>query len=371
MRTGLRLSRIGRQPGSLSRASEVVAPRASGRTVLAVVTVLTLAAALLAWLVTARIRADLNDLDRLVPPVVQPISPSSVFLDDTPVELTITADTETIPFLTTRDAVRSDVTLWRRMDISDWSAVGLPLRAEGLDAMLDRFAPLVLDPGTWDRMDAVDWDPVPQPVRALAFRHMAEYWAGYYQVGSAHGLPRGLVADTLEAIVMSESWFDHRAVNRAAWGNRDIGVAQASDGARERLRELYDAGLVDAAFDDGDYFNPWVGTRFLAIWFDLLLQETDGDLDVAIRAYHRGTDRAFDELGDAYLEGVLRRRRRYIRNEGAPAAWDYLWTRDRELRDAAWPWFSRQPSPGLPTVAPATIPRKVAAWRSRRRAHFT
>lgn len=322
------------------RAAGIAQPRVHAHAILVVLAVMTLPLAVPAWLAISRIQLALDELERVSPPPVRAVPAASVFIDDTPVALTITAGGEKIPFTATRDAVRSDVTLWRRMDISDWNAIGDPVCTEGLDAMLERFAPLVLDPGAWDRMQADDWDTVPQPVRALAFRHMAEYWAGFYQVGSAYGLPRRLVADTLEAIVMSESWFDHRAVNEAPWGNRDLGVAQASDSARERMRELHAAGVVDAAFDDEEYFNPWVATRFLAIWFDLLLREVGGDLDLAVRAYHRGSERALDALGDAYLDGVLRRRRRFIRNDGAPEAWGYLWTRDRELRAAAWPWLT-------------------------------
>jgi hypothetical protein len=321
------------------RTTEAIRPRVRQFTALVVLGVSALVLVLGGWFGISLLKARIRELDRISLPIVPPIPAFSVFVDDTPVPLTITAGTEKIPFTATADAVRSDVTLWRHMEFSDWNVVPLPLRNEGIDAMLDRFRALVLDPGTWDRLDAADWDLVPQPIRALAFRHMAEYWTGYYQVGAEFGIPRGLAADTLEAIVMSESWFDHRAVNASASGNRDLGVAQASDRARRRLQELSAAGRVDAAFTDEEYFNPWIGTRFLAIWFDLLLQEAGGDLDIAIRAYHRGSGNAFDERGDEYLDGVLRRRHRYIRNHGAPAAWDYLWRRDRELRAAAWPWL--------------------------------
>ena len=59
-----------------------------------------------------------------------------------------------------------------------------------------------------------------------------------------------------------------------------------------------------------------------------------------MRAYNRGVANAFDERGDSYLTAVRRRLVRFIRNRGAPAAWDYLWTRDREERLEAWPWIA-------------------------------
>jgi hypothetical protein len=273
-------------------------------------------------------------------PVVDRVDIYHVFVDDAPVAVTITAAWQTVPLMTTRDAIRSDVTVWRKMNFSDWDTVPSDLRAEGLDAMLGRFRYLLADPALWDRMTADDWDRVPQPMRALAYRHMAEYWSGYYNVGEEFGIDRRAMANTLGAIVMSESWFEHRAVTVNREGNRDLGLAQASDFARRRIAYLHEVGRVEVTFDEQDYFNPWKGTQFVAVWMRLLLSDMRGDLDAAVRAYHRGAAAAFDARGDRYLEDVLRRRRRYLQNREAPPAWSYLWQRDRELLGNEWPWMS-------------------------------
>jgi hypothetical protein len=72
-----------------------------------------------------------------------------------------------------------------------------------------------------------------------------------------------------------------------------------------------------------------------------LLQELGGDLDAAIRAYHRGARRVREDPheGIEYLETIESRRRRYIRNEESGPTWDYLWRRDRAITDADWPWM--------------------------------
>jgi hypothetical protein len=174
-------------------------------------------------------------------------------------------------------------------------------------------------------MTPADWNLVPQPIRALAFMDMMAYWSGFYQVGAAHGLGRGTITDTLNAIMMVESWFEHRAVSMSRSGNRDLGVGQASDYARARMAQLAQRGLIDfAPDDDAGYFNPWQATRMTAIWLDLMLDEQRGDLNGAIRAYHRGTPLAETEAGEAYLSNVRQKRRRFMRDRNGTPAWQVL-----------------------------------------------
>jgi hypothetical protein len=271
-------------------------------------------------------------------PAVASLDLYSQLADLTPIGITV-GGTLNAPWQTTFDELRRNHELWRMMHLENWNAVPSPLREEILDRMLAQYRGLLMNPYAWDRMTPADWDDIPQPVQTVAYRQMVAYWAGFYDVGGAYAIDRRQVRDTLQAIVMSESWFNHRAEQIDFTGNHDIGLAQASTFARARLRQLAELGAVDLSLTDEDYWNPWKATRFLAVWMSLLIDESGGNLDRAVRAYNRGIASADDAKGEAYLEAVVRRRRRFIQNHDAPSAWAWMWQRTREIEAEEWPWL--------------------------------
>jgi hypothetical protein len=186
-------------------------------------------------------------------------------------------------------------------------------------------------------MSAYDWDAIPQPIRAMATVGMIEYWMSRYDVGAAFGLDRGAVLRTVKAIAMSESWFEHRAIYVNRDGATDIGLGGASEFARRTIRQGYEEGWSDFTLTDDDYFNPWLASRWLAFWFDLMLREANGDMNLAIRAYNRGIGQARAGAGEEYLSGVERRRRRYFEGPSDSPTWRALSRLRRQQHHSAVP----------------------------------
>ena len=222
------------------------------------------------------------------PPIVQSLDILNLWVDGAPVTVVYVVYGQQVPWSTTADNLRSNRTLWHHMHLAEWNSVPEALRCEGLESDA-RTAPRPADESAClGHHAAARWDRVPQPMRTLAYRQMIAFWSGYATSVARTGLPPRLVADTLSAIVMTESWFDHRGyyVNRD--GSRDVGLGGASAYTRTRLRQLYAEGFLDVELTDDAYDNPWMATRFVALWMSLMLDEAGGNLDLAVRAYNGG-----------------------------------------------------------------------------------
>jgi hypothetical protein len=271
------------------------------------------------------VRVHTFAVSREAPAPVRPPTPLRALSDLRPVDITLTTPAWTkVREMVTVDRLRSDRTLWRQMHFGDWDRVPAPIREPALRAMIRAYAPVFSRPRAWRLMGAADWDAVPQPVRAMAYLRMIWYWAIAEDVGAEFGLDPEQLAQTIGAIVMAESWFEHRAGNENEWGNRDVGLAQCSDHCRATLADMSAAGEILFEPTEEDYFNPWVATRIATVWFERELRRSEGDVALAIRAYHRGIDQALDPKGDSYLASVMRLRERYIRTRGSSASWRFL-----------------------------------------------
>ena len=287
-------------------------------------------AAVTIGILLAMVRIHISSIHPQAPTPPQSISPLHALSNLRPVLITITTPSWTKEGqVVSVDRLGTDRTLWREMHFDDWDRISRHFREPALLAMIRAYEDVFVGPAVWSIMTAADWDEIPQPVRSVAYLRMIWHWAAVEAVGAEFGLPVEQMAQTIGAIVMAESWFEHRAINENRWGNRDFGLAQCSDHCRETLAEMAARGDIPFRPVDDAYFNPWTGTRVATVWFERELMRAGGDVDLATRAYHRGLDRAHDEKGDTYLKGVQRLRERYIRAQGQSETWRWL---SRELR---------------------------------------
>ncbi len=286
-----------------------------------------------------------------LPPLPQ-IDLLAHFYDATPLRVVTTAAWLKIPITVPRDEFLSDPTIWHRMHFEDWDRLPTDVRRIALTRMLYPYWYLIPSPRQWARLRAEDWDSVPQPVQAMATLGMIEYWVDFYGVGRAFDLPRRDVLRTVQAIAMTESWFDHRAERRYPDGTADLGLAGASPFARRTIRRWHDEGLVDFTLTDEDYANPWLASRFLAFWFQVMLEESGGDMDLAIRAYNVGIGRAATGAGEDYLATVHRRLGRYLLTDRPRSPSWRLLLRERRMLVQAWARTAHNPpTPGLARVS--------------------
>ena len=244
------------------------------------------------------------------------------WFDLAPVTVVYTAAWQKFAITVSRHRFETDPTIWARMHFEDWDRLPARERVIPLDKMLGRSGLVMHASQCWPVMTAADWDVVPQPIRAIAILGMLEHWTRFYAVGEDYHLSRRRMIHVVQAIAMSESWFEHRALLVNTDGSEDIGLVGASAYARDVIRRWYADGRADFTFADADYYNPWHAARFIAFWFNRMLFEADGDVDIAIRAYNQGISRALDGEGDDYLAAVRRRERQFIVGRSRSPTWN-------------------------------------------------
>jgi len=275
-------------------------------------------------------------------------SPYQTFADLRPVTFTMTVNWSKVPVASTAEQLTSNPLFWRNMHFDDWDRLPPDIRRLALDRMTERHRRAGAGPAVWSRLDAWHWDMVPQPLRAVLFPQMIRYWANSYGLTRIYHLDPERVVATLNAVMMAESWFEHRGINVNPWGNRDLGLGGCSNRCRRILGDMAEAGDLDFALGDDDYFNPWHATRALVVWFGLELIRAEGDLSLAIRAYHRGFETASSsrDEGAEYLANVLRLRDRYFGPQVESPTWQAL---------RVWAAESSRPAAVLEVSDPPTL----------------
>lgn len=299
-----------------------------------------------------------------------PSAPSAyqTLADLRPVTFTMTVNWSKIRVTSTAEQLTSNPMFWRNMHFDDWDRLPFEIRALALGRMMERHRRAAAGPSEWSELDAADWDMVPQPLRAVLFPEMIEHWADTYGLTRIYYLDPDRVLATLNAVMMAESWFEHRGINVNKWGNRDLGLGGCSDRCRRILGEMAAAGDLDFALTDDDFFNPWHATRALVVWFGLELIRAEGEIALAVRAYHRGFDAASSGEGVEYLANVERLRLRYFDAQNQSQTWRSLRAWAAESTAPALPPEGRGILTDLQTVPAASKPDYGSQGAEKRRA---
>jgi hypothetical protein len=266
----------------------------------------------------------------------------SAFLENSPLTVTVTVDWQPVSVVATRRMVLSDPTLWRQMCLGDWDRLPASLRTVALQRMVARYGRVIDNRNVWREMTSYDWDDVPHPIRGLAYLQMIADWTEHYGLNARVPASEWNVTQVVQAIAMTESWFEHRAAHVNRGGDTDLGLGQLSAYARTTLTRLARSGATDFVVPtDEDYLNPFVSARALAFWFGLMLDEASGEVELAVRAYNQGITRARAGLGQSYLSDVTRVLRTYIATSTGSASWRYL----RDRASTGWQASDRASAP--------------------------
>ncbi|HLC62246.1 MAG TPA: transglycosylase SLT domain-containing protein [Candidatus Nanoarchaeia archaeon] len=254
---------------------------------------------------------ELNSVELI--PRIPPISAYSALIDDKPLEARITANWTKIPLVVTRRDIESDGFFWRNTYFDDWDFLPEELRHSGIEKMIEKYGHLISDNTQWQCMTHNDWDYIPPLIRAMAYMKMVDYWSDYHRIGNKFGFDAKHLADIVKAIVMTESWFEHRGLTVNKDGTRDLGLSGATDSTRKAMRRIYGIGM-----EDDNYFDPFRAAKVAVLWFDRMLLESKGKEELAIRAYYRGISKAMQGEGIDYGKRVYTLKNNYITNTSCP-----------------------------------------------------
>ena len=248
--------------------------------------------------VSLLVATEVNSFET-IPPYIKPISAYSTIVNDHTLEARITAGGFKLPFKAVRSDVESNGFFWRNAYIDDWDLLPADARERGLEKLMEKYKGFLFDAGKWSEMNASSWDYVPPPVRTIAYMNMIDYWSRHYNGGKKFGMSTKEFAGLVKAIVKAESWYEHRAINRNPDGTKDLGLSHLTDCSRKSISNLFGKNYTGK-----DYLNPLVGTEAAVLWFSQMLNESNGDVKQAVRAYNKGTAKAREGEGAEYYERV-------------------------------------------------------------------